>query len=612
MMTISYRSYCVLFMLTLLTSLVLPTHLVAADADALATDAAEVESPGQADLDAAIDAKLAANELDDFATVLDLCKRATKKGLSEDAAQFADNLYTGTLIDRAGMVVEALFAAESPDPRWPQMRSFALRDLHEALERDAKLGEAQLMLARLESLPGGNRDRARKAADAAIELVGDDNLQSAQAHIVRGNLENDKAKQTADYDKAVELAPRDKDVRRTRGLFHLLNDDFQKARDDLAVAIEDDPEDASLQEALGMTYMMDDNLEKAQEVFDKAIEIDPEASGPLLQRARVLAMRGQRPQALADLDKAIQLNPDDAIPLVLRARIQQQAGNTVQAENDIETVLEKIPDHPAAIELRGLIAADRDDYPAAIRDFRRLVAKNSDDPLLIGQLGLLYLAAKQPREAIKRFTRSLEIDDKQFLSRRGKSDAEISIGDHKAALADLEKALELKPEDAGVLNNLAWLLATSPDDGIRDGKRAIELATKACEKTNWEEAHIVSTLAAGYAEAGEFEKACQYSAKAVETGDSVAEVKKQLESELASYQLNKPWREKQDMPEAGSAAKPLEGPDDPPVEDPFGEDPDETTDGPEPAQLIDESDDSPLGDPPEQPRAKKTPRRPFE
>ena len=509
------------------------------------------DQPGQADLDAAIDAKLSADGLDDFGTVLDLCRKAIDKGLDEEGKKFAGDLYTGTLMDRAGMVVEAIFDSPTPDPQWPRMRQFAMRDLDEAIDRDPALGPAWLMIARLESLPGGDRKRADEASRKAIELGGDDKLLVAQAHVIRGNLrDDDQAARGADYDKAVELAPRDKDVRRTRGLFHLLNDDFDEARADLEVAIEEDPEDVSLLEALGMAFMMENKLDEAEKAFDKAIDIDPDAAGALLQRARVLALQGEQPKAIADLDKAIEIDPDDAIPLVLRARIHQQAGNTDQAQADLESVLRRKPDHPAALELRGLIAAERNDYPAAIRDFRKLVAQHSDDALLVGQLGMLYLAAKQPREAIKRFTRALELDDKQFLSRRGRSDAEISIGDHKSALADLEQALALDDDNDGVLNNLAWLLATSPDDSIRDGKRAVELATKACEKTEWKEAHIISTLAAGYAETGDFEKAREFSRKAVETGSDSPEVKQQLESELASYEEKKPWRERQELAEA--------------------------------------------------------------
>ncbi|MEI6239008.1 MAG: tetratricopeptide repeat protein [Planctomycetia bacterium] len=513
--------------------------------------ASAADEPGQADLDAAIDAKLAADNFDDFGAVLELCQSALKKGLDEEGKKFAADLYTGTLMDRASMVVEAIFDGPNPDPQWQRMREFAMRDLDEAIDRDPKLGAVWLMTARLQSLPGGDRKRADEAADKAIDLGGDDKLLVAQAHVIRGNLrDDDKAARAADYDKAVELAPRDKDVRRTRGLFHLLNDEFDEARADLAVAIEEDPDDVSLLEALGMAYMMENKLDEAQKAFDKAIDIDPDAPGALLQRARVLALKGEQPKAIADLDKAIELDPDDAIPLVLRARIHQQAGNTEQAQADLESVLRRRADHPAALELRGLIAAERNDYPAAIRDFRKLVSQHGDDALLVGQLGMLYLAAKQPREAIKRFTRALELDDRQFLSRRGRSDAAISIGDHKAALDDLEKALELDDDNDGVLNNLAWLLATSPDDSIRDGKRAIDLATKACEETEWKQAHIISTLAASYAETGDFAKAREYSQKAVETGGESPEVKEQLQHELASYEAEKPWRERQELAEA--------------------------------------------------------------
>jgi tetratricopeptide (TPR) repeat protein len=552
------------------------------------------DHPGQQHLDEAIEAKLAADNLDDFATVLDLCKRALDKGLSDESKAFAENLYTGTLIDRAGMVVDAIFGSkDTPDPQWPRMRSFAMRDLNEAVKRDPQLGEAHLMIARLEALPGGNRERATQSAEKAVELLQENNLGQARAHLVIGNLEDeDEGKRRASFDKAVELAPRDPDVRRTRGLFHLVNDDFEEARADLEVAIEEDPDDASLQEALGMALLMAQNLEDAQKAFDKALEINPQAPSALLQRARVLALKGEKPKAIADLDKAIEISPDDMIPLVLRARILQQAGETEKALADLEKVLGKQPDHPAALELRGLIAAERNDYPAAIRDFRKLVAKNSDDAVVIGQLGMLYLAAKQPREAIKRFTRALELEENQFLSRRGRSDAEISIGDHKAALADLEKALTLAPDDTGVLNNLAWLLATSPDDALRDGKRAIELANKACEETKWEQAHIISTLAAGYAETGDFETARKYSKQAVETGVETPEVKGQLEKELASYEAEKPWRERQSVEEEDGEEKPVT-----PLEPPLKADDAEEPEVKKPAAV---------------PRPQRAPRRPFD
>jgi hypothetical protein len=71
----------------------------------------------------------------------------------------------------------------------------------------ATLAAAQVMIARLEALPGGDRQRALTAARKAVELGGDDPLQTAQAHVVLGNLsEDDPQARRAEYDKAVELA----------------------------------------------------------------------------------------------------------------------------------------------------------------------------------------------------------------------------------------------------------------------------------------------------------------------------------------------------------------------------------------------------------------------
>ena len=94
----------------------------------------------------------------------------------------------------------------------------------------------------------------------------------------------------------------------------------------------------------------------------------------------------------------------------------------------------------------------------------------------------------------------------------------LSVGKHAEAVKDYEEALKIDPEDTGVLNNLAWVLATSPDDPVRNADRSIELGTKACELTKYQKPHILSTLAAGYAEKGDWETAKKWSAKAVEMG----------------------------------------------------------------------------------------------
>jgi tetratricopeptide (TPR) repeat protein len=510
---------------------------------------------GQELLDEAINAKFEIDDLDDFGRVIDLCKRAIDRGLDEGSRKFADDLYTGTLLDRSTMLAGAILETDDPDRNWRRIRSLALRDLQEVIARDPGIGLAHLLVARLESLPDGNQERAGESARRALEVLGDDPLPRAQATLVLASIETDPDRQGELLDAAVELAPRNTDVLKARGVHRLMHDDFPGARADLEQALEQDPDEPSILGTLGLACMMDGKPGEALEAFDRAIDLDPRAAGLLLQRARVHAVRGDRDKALADIGTVIELAPREAEARLLRARILQQADRTADAIADVEAVLEQNPELPAALELRGLIAAEQLDYPEAIRNFRKLVAKDPDDAVVLSQLGMLYLANKQPREAIRRFTKAIAIDAEEFSARRGRSDAAITIGDHAAALVDLEKALSLRPDDTGILNNLAWLLATSPDDGVRDADRAIELAEKACEKTEWKAAHIISTLAAGHAEKGDFEAARKFSQQAVAAdAEAGSEVEEQLKAELASYEAGKPWRERQEMAEDGDAA----------------------------------------------------------
>lgn len=119
---------------------------------------------------------------------------------------------------------------------------------------------------------------------------------------------------------------------------------------------------------------------------------------------------------------------------------------------------------------------------------------------------------------------------------------ETSKRNYDKAIADYNEAIRLDPNDADVYGAVAWLWATCPDAKHRNGKKAVEFATRACGLSDWKEAYNQGTLAAAYAELGEFEKAVEWQEKANKLyADSDAW--KKGEDRLKLYKEKKPYRE---------------------------------------------------------------------
>jgi tetratricopeptide (TPR) repeat protein len=126
--------------------------------------------------------------------------------------------------------------------------------------------------------------------------------------------------------------------------------------------------------------------------------------------------------------------------------------------------------------------------------------------------------------------------------------AQAKAGRLKEASQSLEAAIEADPKWAVSHNGLAWLLATAWDASIRDGPRAVALATKACELTEWKDAAYLDTLAASYAEAGQFAEAVKRETKALETPEALGDDLEPARARLKLYQAGKPYHEPQPQP----------------------------------------------------------------
>jgi len=121
----------------------------------------------------------------------------------------------------------------------------------------------------------------------------------------------------------------------------------------------------------------------------------------------------------------------------------------------------------------------------------------------------------------------------------------IQNGDVRAGIGQWEISLQLNSDDGNALNNLAWVLATYPADAVRDGKRAVELALKATTLPGGNVPIVFRTLAAAYAESGDFSKAIDTAQRAIDlaTAQNNTSLLATLRHEIELYQARTPYRE---------------------------------------------------------------------
>jgi tetratricopeptide (TPR) repeat protein len=157
-------------------------------------------------------------------------------------------------------------------------------------------------------------------------------------------------------------------------------------------------------------------------------------------------------------------------------------------------------------------------------------------------------------KAIADYSDVIRLDPRNAPAYYNRSLAYLATGDYGKAIADLTDVVRLNPREVAAYNNLAWLRATCPDPRYRDGKQAVENGNKACGLTNWKAAGCLDTLAAAYAQAGDFERARRWQTEAIDLV-AVEKDKTELRARLELYERNEPYREK---PKLKAEPKPKE------------------------------------------------------
>jgi protein O-mannosyl-transferase len=285
----------------------------------------------------------------------------------------------------------------------------------------------------------------------------------------------------------------------------------ERAAGELKVALELDPQYAHAHNTSGILLLKVGKFDQALEAFERALACDPNMADAYAAAASILVKKGDLQKAAAYCNRAAEIDPSNAGVPYVRALILARQGRHEEAIAACRQAIEVKPDSTQARALMAdqwLALGRTAEAEAALRETVQIEPNNPDRHEALGKV---------------------------LIQQRRWADA----------LAAFRAAIDLKSRDPSPYNSAAWILATNPDRNLRNGKQAVILALQAATLMPRKGPDALDTLAAAYAEAGEFSKAVTTAKEAAEMAASLklTALTKEISDRLALYRAGKPYHE---------------------------------------------------------------------
>ncbi len=251
------------------------------------------------------------------------------------------------------------------------------------------------------------------------------------------------------------------------------------------------------------TYWSSNNkLNRAHADFDAASKIDPGSVVALNGMGGTLMALGRFDEAIAVLTQAIEI--DDSF---VKAYVNR--GNSWHAKGDLEKALD---------------------------DFQSALSLQPDVSLSHHSLGRCYVSMGNSEQAMECFREAIRLDPQCAAAFENRAYLWQSLGEYQKALEDFRQSTQCDPYSAVGYSSAAWLWAKCPDAELRDSRRALAVARKACSLSpdNW---YCLSALAASLGECGDFDAAVKAQLRSIAVMPTRApqEVVDRQRSRLAAY-----------------------------------------------------------------------------
>jgi tetratricopeptide (TPR) repeat protein len=218
---------------------------------------------------------------------------------------------------------------------------------------------------------------------------------------------------------------------------------------------------------------------------------------------------GRYGDAVEEFSRALHLAPNDCEAYRGLMESLTRGGNREEARRQGAAALRACPDDAGVLMQVGAVLGLDGKYEEAAVRFRRSIELAPDAPGIYLPLVTCLARLGQTEQVVETAKQGLRVNPFNAELHLALAAAYASMGELTNQVAHLRIAAALKGDSVETLNNLAWILASTSNETIRNGTEAVRLAERACELTQRREPVLLGTLAAAYAAAGRFKEAIE-------------------------------------------------------------------------------------------------------
>ena len=320
----------------------------------------------------------------------------------------------------------------------------------------------------------------------------------------------------AELQESIRLSPNFPEAHNNLGVALVHSGRSEESEKELRLAIAQNPEYADAYHNLGSTLMVENRPREAQQQFAKALELKPELSAARISLGQALIAEGHFDDAAGAFRDTIAKDPQNPNGYLALGQLEADRNDLDGAVAQFRKALDLDPGNPDAEGNLGHTLVTSGSIDEAIPHLRKaleLAPQNGESNI---DLGIALAKKGQLDEAMRLFQKALALmpgsaDAHYYLGK-----ALVLTGHGADGLDHWKLALRSQPDSLQVLNDMAWVLATSRDDSLRNGVQALPLAQHAAQLTSEQEPAILGTLSAVYAEMGQFNKAIELGLRAAD------------------------------------------------------------------------------------------------